>query len=57
MPDKLEFVEEYKMAWDYAELSKMAKENGVPEKFVDLLINSGKRKAKKMSRSFFSRIY
>lgn len=32
------------MAWDYAELSKMAKENGGPEKFVDLLINSGKRK-------------
>lgn len=32
------------MAWDYAELSKMAKASGGPEKFVDLLINSGKRK-------------
>ncbi|WP_300385781.1 hypothetical protein [Clostridium sp.] len=32
------------MAWDYAELSKMAKANGGPEKFLDLLINSGKRK-------------
>ena len=32
------------MAWDYAELSKMAKANGGPEKLVDLLINSGKRK-------------
>ena len=32
------------MAWDYAELLKMAKANGGPEKLVDLLINSGKRK-------------
>ncbi len=32
------------MAWDYAELSKMARVNGGPEKLVDLLINSGKRK-------------
>ena len=32
------------MVWDYAELSKMAKANGGPEKLVDLLINSGKRK-------------
>lgn len=32
------------MKWDYAELSKMAKANGGPEKFVDLLIKSGKRK-------------
>lgn len=32
------------MVWDYAELSKMAKENGGPEKFVDFHINSGKRK-------------
>lgn len=39
-----EFVEDYKMAWNYAELSKMAKANGGPEKLVDLLINSGKRK-------------
>lgn len=32
------------MAWNYAELSKMAKANGGPEKLVDLLITSGKRK-------------
>lgn len=32
------------MAWDYAELSKMAKANGGPEKLVDVLIDSGKRK-------------
>lgn len=32
------------MAWDYAELSKMAKANGGPEKLIDLFINSGKRK-------------
>lgn len=32
------------MAWDYAELSKMAKANGGPEKLMDVLINSGKRK-------------
>ena len=32
------------MAWDYAELSKMAKANGGPEKLVNLLINSGKSK-------------
>jgi hypothetical protein len=31
------------MAWDYAELSKMAKANGGPEKLMDILINSGKR--------------
>lgn len=31
------------MAWNYAELSKMAKENGGPEKFVEILINSGKK--------------
>jgi ribosomal protein S18 acetylase RimI-like enzyme len=31
------------MAWDYAELSKMAKANGGPEKLMDVLINSGKR--------------
>ncbi len=36
-------MEGYKMAWGYAELSKMAKANGGPEKLVDLLINSGKR--------------
>lgn len=32
------------MSWDYAELSKMAKVNGGPEKLVDVLIDSGKRK-------------
>lgn len=32
------------MSWNYAELSKMAKANGGPEKLVDLLINSGKKK-------------
>ena len=32
------------MAWDYAELSKLAKANGGPEKLVDSLINSGKTK-------------
>lgn len=32
------------MAWNYAVLSKLAKANGGPEKLVDLLINSGKRK-------------
>lgn len=31
------------MAWDYAELSKMAKANGGPEKLMDVLINSGKK--------------
>ena len=30
------------MAWDYAELSKLAKENGGPEKLVESLFNSGK---------------
>ncbi len=31
------------MAWDYAELSKMAKESGGPEKLVELLVESGKK--------------
>ena len=31
------------MACNYAELSKMAKENGGPEKFVEILINSSKK--------------
>lgn len=30
------------MAWDYAELSKAAKEAGGPEKLMDLLVESGK---------------
>lgn len=30
------------MTWDYAELSKAAKEAGGPEKLMDLLIESGK---------------
>ncbi len=29
--------------WNYAELSKLAKSNGGPEKLVDLLVNSGKK--------------
>lgn len=32
------------MNWNYAELSKLAKSNGGPEKLVDLLVNSGKKK-------------
>lgn len=31
------------MKWNYAELSKLAKENGGPEKLVELLIESGKK--------------
>lgn len=31
------------MAWDYAELSKLAKANGGPEKPVEMLVNSGKK--------------
>ena len=31
------------MAWNYAELSKLAKENGGPEKLMEILINSGKK--------------
>lgn len=30
------------MAWNYAELSKAAKEAGGPEKLMDLLVESGK---------------
>lgn len=29
------------MTWDYAELSKLAKENGGPEKLIEQLIESG----------------
>ncbi|MCD8018728.1 MAG: hypothetical protein LUF92_03835 [Clostridiales bacterium] len=29
------------MAWDYAELSKLTKANGGPEKLIDTLINNG----------------
>ncbi len=32
------------MAWDYAELSKLAKENGGPEKLVEILIKSGEKR-------------
>ncbi len=32
------------MGWNYAELSKLAKANGGPEKLVDLLIKSGEKK-------------
>ena len=31
------------MAWNYAELSKLAKENGGPEKLVNILVDSGKK--------------
>lgn len=31
------------MSWNYAELSKLAKENGGPEEFVEILISSGKK--------------
>lgn len=33
------------MAWSYAELSKLAKANGGPEKLVELLIKYGEKKA------------
>lgn len=32
------------MSWNYAELSKLAKANGGPERLVELLVNSGKKK-------------
>lgn len=32
------------MAWNYAELSKLAKVNGGPEKLVDILVKSGEKK-------------
>lgn len=32
------------MAWNYAELSKLAKANGGPEKLVEILIKSGEKK-------------
>jgi hypothetical protein len=32
------------MTWDYAELSKMAKKNGGPEKLVEILVKSGEKK-------------
>ena len=32
------------MGWNYAELSKLAKANGGPEKLIGLLVNSGKKK-------------
>lgn len=31
------------MTWEYADLSKAAKNAGGPEKFVDQLINAGKK--------------
>lgn len=34
------------MSWDYAELSKLAKKAGGPEKLVNILIESGKNKMK-----------
>ncbi|WP_379971492.1 hypothetical protein [Ectobacillus sp. sgz5001026] len=35
------------MAWNYAELSKMAKDSGGPEKLVELLVKSGEKKMEK----------
>ncbi len=35
------------MAWDYAELSKRAKDAGGPEQLIDLLIDSGRDKGHK----------
>lgn len=32
------------MGWSYAELSKLAKVNGGPEKLVELLVKSGQKK-------------
>lgn len=32
------------MKWDYAELSKLAKANGGPEKLIELLVKSGEKK-------------
>jgi len=32
------------MAWNYAELSKLAKANGGPEKLVDIPVKSGEKK-------------
>ena len=32
------------MAWNYAELSKLAKANGGPEKLIELLVKSGEKK-------------
>lgn len=32
------------MGWSYAELSRIAKANGGPERFVELLIKSGEKK-------------
>jgi len=32
------------MAWNYAKLSKMAKDSGGPEKLVEILIKSGEKK-------------
>ena len=34
------------MSWNYAELSKLAKKAGGPEKLVNILIDSGKNKMK-----------
>lgn len=42
----IEFLKGVKnMGWSYAELSKLAKANGGPEKLVELLIKSGEKKA------------
>lgn len=35
------------MTWDYAELSKLAKENGGPERLIEILIEAGVEAGKK----------
>ena len=32
------------MDWNYAELSRLARENGGPEKLVEILVDSGRKK-------------
>lgn len=39
------------MTWDYAELSKLAKVNGGPEKLIDILIEHGKEIGEKAGES------
>lgn len=38
------------MSWDYANLSKMAKDNGGPEQLVDTLVKSGREEGEKIGR-------
>jgi len=41
------------MEWNYAELSRMAKRGGGPEKFVNTLIKSGERENNPLAWSCF----